>query len=395
MSAAWRVALSHHSIVTQAAWGGIRLIIGYRALTQGADPIQLGMLASSFALPALLCALATGRIADRFGGPRVFLCGSLTAAAGTIAALATNGLPFLLVASAVIGLGNLMVMVGEQAFVAHISKGKSPESAFGILTAAGSVGQMIGPPTVTLMATINSSGRTDTSLGLLVCLGFNALAIPCYFLLRRTDTQMRATRGKVTSTVNIAGILKAPGLWRSLVVSGAVLVTVDLTFAFVPMWASEHQVGAAIVGLLLALRAGVSVISRLGLTHLINRFGRKSMLIVSIGASVISLIALPLVGPWPAVAVMVGMGLGIGIPQPLTMAWVVSLTAASNHGAVLGLRMTVNRLAQISLPLAMGSLAAPLGVLGIFWANAAVLAGAIAIVAGSDAGENGQQNNGS
>jgi hypothetical protein len=38
----------------------------------------------------------------------------------------------------------------------------------------------------------------------------------------------------------------------------------------------------------------------------------------------------------------------------------------------------VNRLAQITLPIAVGSFAAPLGVLGIFWANAALLLDAIA-----------------
>jgi hypothetical protein len=83
---------------------------------------------------------------------------------------------------------------------------------------------------------------------------------------------------------------------------------------------------------------------------------------------------------------MIGLGLGLGIPQPLTMSWVVALTKPSLHGAALGLRMTVNQLAQIGLPLGVGAVAAPLGVVGIFWANAAILAGAIAIVAGSETG---------
>ena len=57
----------------------------------------------------------------------------------------------------------------------------------------------------------------------------------------------------------MASVLKAPGLWRSLVVSGAVLVTVDLMYAFVPVWATQQNVSAAVVGMLLALRAAVSV----------------------------------------------------------------------------------------------------------------------------------------
>jgi hypothetical protein len=103
---------------------------------------------------------------------------------------------------------------------------------------------------------------------------------------------------------------------------------------------------------------------------------------------------LPLTGLYGAFAVMVGLGLGLGIPQPLTMAWVTSPTHAAHHGAALGLRLTVNRFAQISLPIAMCAAAAPLGVLGIFWANAALLMGALVVVAGSDAGAQPRRDEG-
>ncbi|MFC9353969.1 MFS transporter [Arthrobacter sp. NPDC057013] len=386
--ARWRLALSVQAVLSQAGWVGIRVIIGYRALSEGADAVFLGLLASCFALPALLAALPSGRLADRFGGSIMAFVGLVTAAAGTVTMLAFPGLPVLLAASALIGLGNLLVIVGQQAFVAHVSSTDSPDSAFGTLAAAASTGQLIGPPAVTLLASLGvpAGGRPDTTIGLFVCLSFSALATPAFFFLRRTDSGMRRGRTDAAGDPLTAGeVLKAPGLWRSLVVSGAVLVTVDLMYAFVPVWATEQSVSAAAVGMLLGLRAAVSVLSRLGLTRLICRFGRKAMLIVSISAAVLSLALLPLVGAWGAIVVMVGLGLGLGIPQPLTMAWVVSLTAASSHGAALGLRLTVNRLAQITLPIAVGSFAAPAGVLGIFWANAALLVGAIAVVAGADA----------
>lgn len=385
---AWRRALSAQAILAQAAWVGIRLMIGYRALAFGADPVFLGLLASSFALPALVAALPAGRLADRLGGTGMAFAGLLAAAAGTAVMFAVPGLPFLLLASAFIGFGHLLVMVGQQTFVAHVSVKGSSDSAFGTLTAAASIGQLIGPPAVTFVASLGGGAAApDTDLGLLVCMGFSLLATPAFFFLRRTDAGLRRER-RLASTprAGAGGTLRTPGLWRSLVVSGAVLVTVDLMYAFVPVWATEQDVSATAVGLLLALRAAVSVVSRVGLTRLINRFGRKALLVVSIVAAVAALIALPLVGPYGAIAVMIGLGLGLGIPQPLTMAWVISLTDSSRHGAVLGLRLTVNRLAQITLPIAVGSFAAPLGVLGIFWANAALLAGAIVVVAGSDAG---------
>jgi len=386
---AWRRALSTQAVLAQAAWVGIRLMIGYRALAFGADPVFLGLLASTFALPALLAALPAGRIADRRGGTGMAFIGLISAAAGTGMLFAVPGLPFLLVASAFVGLGHLLVMVGQQTFVAHVSVKGSTDSAFGTLTAAASIGQLIGPPAVTFVASLGVAGGSapDTNLGLLVCMGFSVLATPAFFFLRRTDSSLRRKRLNVSAApAKIGGVLKTPGMWRSLAVSGAVLVTVDLMYAFVPVWATEQNISATAVGLLLALRAAVSVLSRLGLMRLIDRFGRKVLLIASIAAAAVALLALPLTGVYGAIAVMVGLGLGLGIPQPLTMAWVTSLTHASHHGAVLGLRLTVNRFAQISLPIAMGAAAAPLGVLGIFWANAALLVGAIVVVAGSDAG---------
>ena len=77
---------------------------------------------------------------------------------------------------------------------------------------------------------------------------------------------------------------------------------------------------------------------------------------------------------------MIGLGLGLGLPQPLTMAWVTSLTPPAAHGTVLGLRLTSNRLAQFPLPLAVGTFLGPLGVVGIFWANALLLLGAVAVM---------------
>ncbi len=58
---------------------------------------------------------------------------------------------------------------------------------------------------------------------------------PAYFFLRRTDARLRKGRHKsAAEPLSVAGVLKAPGLWRWLLLSGAVLVTVDLMYAFVP-----------------------------------------------------------------------------------------------------------------------------------------------------------------
>lgn len=278
-------------------------------------------------------------------------------------------------------------MIGQQTFVANASVRTSSDSAFGTLTAAASIGQLIGPPLVNVAASLVVVGGQDepnTAVGLAICTTMLVLGTPTYLALRRLDRSLGDARcsGDLPPP-GTGALLKTPQMGRSLAVSGVVLVSLNLMYAFVPVWATERGINATAVGLLLALRAAVTVASRVGLARLVARFGRKTLITVSIGAAIAGLTALPFVGLWGGVLVVTALGIGLGVPQPLTMAWVTSLTPPQSHGATLGSRLTSNRLAQIVVPVAVGALAAPFGVLGIFWANAALLVGAAGIMVGS------------
>lgn len=381
--------LGGQAVFTQAVWTSVRIIIGYRAIAMGADAAVLGVLASSFALPALLTAVPAGRLADRVGGPALTLVGLILAAAATLAMLVFPGLPYLLLLSALIGLGQILIMVGQQSFTAQSSSTDTRDGSFATISTAMALGQLIGPPAVLFIATMDSTnvnGLPDTGIGLIVCAAATLPAALLHLGLHRTDLirrkQQRAKTVRCSQTQPHR--LSASRLWRSLTVSAAVLVTIDLMYAYIPLWATEKGIGAPEVGLLLAVRAGVTVASRVGQTWLIDHIGRKALLITSISVGAAALLALPFMGPAGAYVVMIGLGIGLGLPQPLTMAWAVNQTDPSRYGAVLGLRMTANRLGQMSVPLAVGAIAAPLGTLGVFWTNAGMLIGAVAVVATSN-----------
>jgi MFS family permease len=385
----WTLLLGTQAVFTQAVWTGARVIIGYRAIAMGADAAVLGVLASSFALPALVTAVPAGRLADRVGGTALTLVGLIVAAAATLAMLALPGLPSLLLLSTLIGLGQILIMVGQQSVTAQSSSNRTRDSSFATISTAMALGQLVGPPAVLFLATmdsLNENGLPDTGTGLIVCAAATLPAALLHLGLRRTELIRRKTRRANTSRFSESQThrLSVSHLWRSMTVSAAVLVTIDLMYAYIPLWATEKGIGAPEVGLLLAVRAGVTVASRVGLTWLIEHIGRKALLMTSISVGATALLALPFVGPIGAYVVMIGLGIGLGLPQPLTMAWAVNQAHPSRYGAVLGLRMTANRLGQMSVPLAVGAIAAPLGTLGVFWANAGMLVGAVAVVATSN-----------
>lgn len=386
--ASWKLALSAQAILLMAVWFGARLMISYRALELGADTLFIAALAASLAAPALVAALPVGRLSDRFGGAALTAVGIGLLIVSVVSLIVVPGNVVLPVASAGLGLGNVLAMVGQQTFVAHRTRGSSSDSNYGMLSAAASIGQLVGPPLVTITAAAFAAGSApgdlNTTSGFLVAAIGAVLALPlCLPLLRadRLDSALTYDSGPATPPLTLLG---TPGLLKALTVSGLILVTMDLVYAFVPVWATENGVDPVVVGWLLALRALVSVLSRFGLTRLVDRFGRKLLLIIAMAIGIASLVTLPFTNQFGAIGVMIGLGICLGLPQPLTLAWVVGITRSRDHGAALGLRMTGNRVAQVSMPLVVSAVAAPLGVDGMFWGNAALLALSTGLVVASN-----------
>jgi hypothetical protein len=148
---------------------------------------------------------------------------------------------------------------------------------------------------------------------------------------------------------NIRDTLRIQGMRRALVVSGIVLASVDILTAYLPLWASSRDISPVLVGVLLWIRAGVTLLSRIGLARAITLLGRETVLIVSLLCGAVGFGLLPLLGSWGALAVMFILGVGLGVAPPLTLSWVAS-RVNKNPAPALSLRMLSNRLIQTTTP---------------------------------------------
>lgn len=71
------------------------------------------------------------------------------------------------------------------------------------------------------------------------------------------------------------------------------------------------------------------------------------------------------------IAFILGMGLGIG--QPLSISLTIEHALNGRVGEALGIRLTVNRLTQVTTPLILGVLANILGIIHIFMVSSTVI----------------------
>jgi MFS family permease len=176
-----------------------------------------------------------------------------------------------------------------------------------------------------------------------------------------------------------------PGMPQAMLVSVTVLSAVDVLTTYLPAIGEAQGLSVASVSLLLSARAGASFLSRLLMPWLIARGGRRRVLIFSTLVPALLLCLWPWIDNLAAMFVLVVViGFGLGIGQPMTMVWVANRAPDESRGIALGMRLTVNRLGQISVPLAVGAIAGMAGLGSVFVSMAALLGASTIAVRGAD-----------
>ena len=85
-------------------------------------------------------------------------------------------------------------------------------------------------------------------------------------------------------------------------------------------------------------------------------------------------LAFPLVenfAPLLGVAFVMGLGLGCGAPLSLVLSY--NRAPTGRTGEAMGLRQTVNKGTEVLVPIVFGTLSTALGMLPVFWLDAAML----------------------
>jgi MFS family permease len=160
----------------------------------------------------------------------------------------------------------------------------------------------------------------------------------------------------------------------AMVVSISVASTIDVLAAYLPIYGTETGLSVPFVGLLLSIRAGFTILSRVGMDALINRFGWQRTLVVCLAISAAMLVLLPTTAvPVILIAVMALLGLAIGLTQPMTITWVANQAPRAERSTALAVRLTGNRISLLFVPAVMGAVAGGAGVAAVFWILAAAL----------------------
>ncbi len=356
------------SLLQGVSMRGAKMVVSLSALAGGATPFQVGLLAALFAAFPLLLAVYAGRLSDRIGVKPLLFFGSFMMALGILVPLALGGLAGLMLCATLIGLGHIFFHVSIHNFIGAYGDGEARTRNFATFSLGASIAAFIGPSLAGF--SIDGWGFRPThvilaGVGLLPAI---ILAIHPRLVPKRTAP---SHAGKSGGSLEL---LASAGLRRTLVMSGVTLTGIELFTFYFPVYGRSIGLSASAIGMVMSSYAIAAFLVRMGMHHAARRIGEIGVLTASLFVAGVTYMLVPLVTQAPLLALVAFLlGIGLGCAQPLTILLTYNHAPPGRSGEALGMRLTVNKLTQILVPLAFGALGSAFGLLPVFWANGAFL----------------------
>lgn len=356
------------SILNQASLKGSKMLVALYAIQRGASPLAIGALISTYALFPLVLAVYAGRVSDRIGVRLPMMLGAFGVATGLLLPIAWRAMPALYLSSALIGIASLFFHVSAHNLIGSLGEGRARTGNFATFSLGASVAGFLAPLVVGFM--IDGFGHLAAYAALAVIAAAPGVTLACYagFIPAR----LRATHEPHASGVK--AMLGNPALRRTLITGGLIITGIDLYNFYLPIYGSSIGLSASVIGIVLGMQAAAAFVVRLWMPRLASHYGERRVLTASLFVAGATYLAFPVAES----AVLLGfisfvLGLGLGCGQPLSIILTYNHSPAGRAGEALGLRLTVNKLTQIIVPVAFGSLGTAAGVFPVFWANGLLL----------------------
>jgi predicted MFS family arabinose efflux permease len=327
------------------------------------------MIAVYALLPALL-ALHAGKLSDRLGVRLPMLAGSIGMALGLLIPWISPTVPALYASAAMIGATHMLYNVSVQNLVGSLGAAVDRTRNFSNYALAMATGSFLGPLAAGI--SIDHFGHATSYL--------YAAALPLLPALIMASTRGvgggRRAKTEEERAVLSASLFANPVLRRTLIASAIAVTAQDLFQFYMPIYGHSVGLSASAIGVVLGMSGIAAFIVRTALPGLVKRYDADRVFNGSLYASAVAFLLFPLFGDAVMLSVVAFvLGLGMGCAQPVTLMLIFSRAPAGRSGEALGMRVTINQITHIAVPVLFGTIGSVFGVAPVFWVNALILSG--------------------
>lgn len=355
----------------------VRVTTSYRAVELALSVAWIGAIAAAFALVPIFLAVWVGRYIDRGNDAQAVWIGSGLITLSCAGFALFPSAVALLAWTALIGTGHLFMHSAQQLLCVRAGGAGNMDRVFGNYMLAAAIGQGIGPFVVGWLGGAASIPPT----GLLFWLAFATASATFAIALTIPRAPPAAGKEKDGDPMPLAALLRLPGV-KAVIGAGIFISTAqDLVVIYLPVLGAERAIDVDVIGVLLAVRAGFSMLARVIYARMVAAFGREPLMVACTYASALAFVALAAPLPlWAMVSAVAVMGFALGTAALLSVTTVIDRTPKPARGTANALRVVGNRIGQSALPFGAGLVAAATGVAGILAMIAVTLAASAAAV---------------
>jgi MFS family permease len=352
----------------------LRPLVPLRLNDLGASELYIGLIVSMNSMTALFLAIPSGRLMDRLGIMRVLLISLvIMVLTGFGYGLATTPDQFL-VLMLVGGLGELGVWLALQALATHAGTGAFLSRQLWLFSLGWGIGVAVGPT----VGGIVLEQLGFPALGFLfAALSLAATAVVFVPYPRRPDPTSSVGARQSSEKSALRTIARRPAVKGVLLSSYVILFINAIRLSFYPLYLEREGISLSGIGVLLSSFGATSLLIRFLLQRVVRRWGAGRVLVWSMWLCLVPMAATPLLAGnfWLLLVAAAFTGAAYGLNPPVTVELMARHTKPSERGVAMGMRITSNRLAQVTQPLLFGGVAASAGVVAAFPIAGVLLAG--------------------
>lgn len=357
-------------VLDHAAFSGSRVGVSLFALELGANQMTVGIMMASYAIFPMLLGVYCGRLADRVGPRLPMFIGTLGVGVALLLPLLFPGLPALYACSLLLGSSFHFFFVPVQGTAGGIGGPANRARNFAVVSMGFSAASFLGP-TLAGFA-IDHIGHRWT-FGVLAGL----TALPLILIAWRSDLLPKAAPADEAARQQ----QRARDLWRikplrnAFIASGFISAGWDLFQFYFPVYGHEIGLSASVIGTVLGVFALATFAIRTVLPRLVKRYSEAEILGGAVLLAAFAFALFPFFGdPLVLGAIAFVLGLGLGCGQPMSMSLIYALAPQGRAAEAAGLRVMVNNVTHLVMPLLFGTVGTAFGYYPVFLSNAALLA---------------------
>jgi MFS family permease len=351
-------------LFTNGVWDMLSIVVPLYAAAVGLSVAEIGLIVAARSVLPTALSIHGGILMDRWGTRRILLALAVGCVALPLAYPLSGWFTVLVLLQLALGLATSLGMAAAQTWSLQSSHGDTQKLAHFSLVSR--IGTFLGPIMVGAMWDVAGAWAA------FVCIALWGAGIAASAAYGARDGALRARASRVPRARSLSALVPRWAEHRqalALAAIPAVAFVLGVSFfrnapgaiqaSLYVVYLGEIGVSGTLIGMLVALCELAGVAGSLAAAPMERLMRAHALVIACIVVSVLAICVTPLIGNiFPLLIAAAAMrGLAQGMSQPLMYSILARAVPSSVHGASVGLRNAVTRLASIVTPAVMGIVA--------------------------------------